>query len=176
MSYSLFSIATPTSPFFGTLTARPVKGGEAFERPWPRRRDRGMGVRQGVRQAPDRRDRCRRQRSEHPAGRRRVARDHRRDAGLRPAAGDAQRDRREGESVLGRQPVHVGRRGIHVGARAAGHRWTQVRLRSGRDIPFRRYATSDSLRQIRMRSPAAFDTGGVTSVARKATLILRQHH
>lgn len=31
MSYSPFSIATPTSPFFGTLTAGPVRAGEAFD-------------------------------------------------------------------------------------------------------------------------------------------------
>lgn len=31
MSYSPFSIATPTSPFFGTLTAGPVQAGEAFD-------------------------------------------------------------------------------------------------------------------------------------------------
>jgi hypothetical protein len=31
MSYSPFSIVTPTSPFFGTLTAGPVKAGEAFD-------------------------------------------------------------------------------------------------------------------------------------------------
>ena len=31
MGYSPFSIATPTSPFFGTLTAGPVRAGEAFD-------------------------------------------------------------------------------------------------------------------------------------------------
>ncbi len=31
MSYTAFSIATPTSPFFGTLTTGPVQAGEAFD-------------------------------------------------------------------------------------------------------------------------------------------------
>ena len=31
MGYSPFSVATPTSPFFGTLTAGPVRAGEAFD-------------------------------------------------------------------------------------------------------------------------------------------------